>query len=233
MPTSLRSWTRVTGRADPPDDGFHGRPARPCPQRLRRSRSGGDRLRASADVLRVTERRSVHLCHRQAGEPRPSPLRTCDGEAMETIDDVRAHLRAFLDGERGPRSTAALICAAALGRRSGQWPWLWLLWAVLGAACGTGRCAARGADEDMRRAAGEWLALSDDEAQWREYFDRWLAPGAVLRSGSGRRAGVVASRDGPARNRAGVPRSGADPGFSQQSEATVGSRRSARRRGCG
>jgi hypothetical protein len=26
----------------------------------------------------------------------------------------------------------------------------------------------------MRRAATEWLAVADDEARWRSFFDHWL-----------------------------------------------------------
>ncbi len=95
------------------------------------------------------------------------------------LDDVRGPFRALLDGQRSPQQTAEIICAEALGRDNGQWPWLWLLWAALSAPCASGQRETERAEEDMRRAAQEWLALSSDELEWRPYFDRWL--GRTLR----------------------------------------------------
>lgn len=93
---------------------------------------------------------------------------------MDTTDELRVPIRAFLEGELGGLRTSEIICAAALGREHGQWPWLWLLWAALGTACASGSCPTAQDQEIMRRAAREWLELEDEETQWRAYFDRWL-----------------------------------------------------------
>jgi hypothetical protein len=68
---------------------------------------------------------------------------------------------------------AEIICEEALGRASGPWPQLWVLWAILGSWWGTGGHERRRAEEDMRRAAQEWLDISDVETEWRAYFNRW------------------------------------------------------------
>jgi len=93
---------------------------------------------------------------------------------MDTIDDLRAPLLAFLDGELGPVETCETICAAALGRHGHPWPWIWLLWAALGERHEGGPFAARQVEEQMRLAAREWLALESEETAWRAYFHRWL-----------------------------------------------------------
>jgi len=91
----------------------------------------------------------------------------------DTIDEVRQHIRHLLDGDLAPYDAGAMICASALGRETGQWPWLWLLWATLTAPCGGHRETLR-AEDTMRLVAAEWLEVSGDETRCRKYFDHWL-----------------------------------------------------------
>ena len=96
---------------------------------------------------------------------------------METLDDLRDCFCALLDGELSPVATGETVCAAALGRGNGQWPWLWLLWAQLTARWAEDENARRQAEDEMRLAAKEWLFVADGEANWHAYFDRWLNTG--------------------------------------------------------
>jgi len=109
-----------------------------------------------------------------------------------TIDELRVLLRRVERGELGALEAGETICAAALGRPCGQWPWLWLLWAALTDRCAGGTDPRGQAEEDIRRAAGEWLTLSDDEADWRPYFDRWLRAITGSPAGSGTLEGFAA-----------------------------------------
>ena len=93
---------------------------------------------------------------------------------MNTIEELREPLRAFLNKELAPIETCETICAAALGRSNGQWPRLWLLWAALGARCGGNRATGTRAEAEMRQAAREWLDLTGEEADRRAYLERWL-----------------------------------------------------------
>jgi len=51
---------------------------------------------------------------------------------------------------------------------------LWLLWGSLTDWVENKPRETSEAEQAMRRAAGEWLPVVDDETAWRAYFDRWL-----------------------------------------------------------
>jgi len=94
--------------------------------------------------------------------------------ATSTIEDIREHFLALLDGELSPPRACETICSEALGRGTGPWPKLWLLWAILGARWGSGGSERRNAERAIRRAACEWLDVAQDDAQRQRYFERWL-----------------------------------------------------------
>jgi hypothetical protein len=184
----------------------------------------------------VGHNRAVDASICRERRPRPSSSTASPERSSHTgtIDDVRELMGALLVGELSPQETSKIICAEALGRESGPWPWLWLLWAALSAPCGTGRAATRRAEADMRRAAREWLELSSGEAQWRAYFDRWLQEILGWRKATGTQtvAGVMAlARGGSGRS---VPEgtNGDDPRLGRSTIGDAVSRRSAQRRDC-
>jgi hypothetical protein len=125
----------------------------------------------------VSQVRREWIYRRATGRPlKQRVVRKARGrnDQTDTIDGVRQHISELLDGDLAPYEAGAMICAHALGRETGQWPWLWLLWATLTAPCGGGHTETLRAEDTMRRAAAEWLEVSAEETRWRRYFDHWL-----------------------------------------------------------
>lgn len=69
------------------------------------------------------------------------------------------------------RTAMSAVCSGTEGE---QCHGLWLLWGALTDWVERKPSERLVAEDAMRRAANEWLAVVDDEAAWRAYFDRWL-----------------------------------------------------------
>jgi hypothetical protein len=99
---------------------------------------------------------------------------------QEALAAVRAAAEELVADSPGPYEIGRDIHSVAMLAASGDSPeaehcWaLWLLWGALTDWVERKPDERPEAEESMRRAANEWLELSDGESAWRRYFDHWL-----------------------------------------------------------
>ena len=99
---------------------------------------------------------------------------------QEALAAIRVHSEELVAGTVNPYEAGREIHSTAMSAASGDstdaeqcWA-LWLLWGALTDWVEMKPNEQAEAEESMRRAAEEWLALYDGEPQWRRYFDHWL-----------------------------------------------------------